>query len=275
MKKFLLLSVGFIALASIANPASATQLPKAKAKISGTVTNELTAHYDNVPSEILEKFRLIAANDNNFKLYEDKKGSVDVVKVYPALQGLVFVNGQAATVAPDGSYTAEVEIGKDVSVDLKVNGKIKAQRIANATGDLQMNIKKTQDFDSFFASMAASPTTPSNGDVQGVVIGDGSSGPYPGQTTGQYVRFGEHVHCNRFNGPYSDNRYWPQGYPASIADFDGSDCDIANIWWGCTSPGADTECDGLNVYGYGVYDCSVYNTSSWYMTFWPRSRAGL
>lgn len=33
-------------------------------------------------------------------------------------------------------------------------------------------------------------------------------GAYPGQNVGDHVSTGTHVHCNRFNGPKSDHRYW-------------------------------------------------------------------
>jgi len=38
---------------------------------------------------------------------------------------------------------------------------------------------------------------------------------------------GDKVHCNRFNGPKSDNKHYSKTKPKALINFNGSDCDIA------------------------------------------------
>ncbi|MBM6614974.1 hypothetical protein JTF06_08725 [Desemzia sp. RIT804] len=40
-------------------------------------------------------------------------------------------------------------------------------------------------------------------------------------------KFGDKVHCNRFNGPKSDNKHYSKFQPKALINFNGSDCDTA------------------------------------------------
>lgn len=90
-------------------------------------------------------------------------------------------------------------------------------------------------------------------------LNDGNiSKSYHGQRHGNRVHWGEHIHCDRLNGPTSNHFYYKQWHPQAWVNFLGSDCDIAIVnYYGCGSFGkAMNKCDGLNVQGRGVQDCS-------------------
>jgi hypothetical protein len=99
---------------------------------------------------------------------------------------------------------------------------------------------------------------------------------YKGQTySGEHVSKGTHVHCNRFNGPHSDHKYWGKFNPKSWIDFAGSDCDWHALKYGCTSLGSMSKCDGLNKKGHGVKNCSSFKGGpshyNWPKTAWYRN----
>ncbi|KRK69362.1 hypothetical protein [Lentilactobacillus buchneri] len=98
-------------------------------------------------------------------------------------------------------------------------------------------------------------------------------GAYPGQNVGDHVSTGTHVHCNRFNGPKSDHRYWSHSSAKGLADFAGSDCYWHLAEYGCYEYSMG-RCDGLNHKNKGVHDCSSWSGglfhSNWPKTAWYR-----
>jgi hypothetical protein len=99
---------------------------------------------------------------------------------------------------------------------------------------------------------------------------------YKGQTySGQPVKKGTHVHCNRFNGPNSDHKCWNKINPKAWVDFWESDCDYHATKYGCSDFGSMSKCDGLNVKGKGVKDCSSWSGGAahhnWPKTAWYRN----
>lgn len=101
-----------------------------------------------------------------------------------------------------------------------------------------------------------------------------SGGGYSGQNNGDRVKTGAHVHCNRFNGPNSDHRYWKKTDPRSWTDFYRSDCYYHWSKYGCSDLGTMTKCDGLDRRGKGVKDCSSWSGGpkhkNWPKTCWYR-----
>ena len=98
---------------------------------------------------------------------------------------------------------------------------------------------------------------------------------YPGQKySGQSVKVGTHVHCNRFNGSYSDHKWWKEADPRAWKDFWGSDCDSQGGIYGCIQ-NRNKKCDGLNVRGHGVHNCSAWKGGekhhNWPKTCWYRN----
>lgn len=98
---------------------------------------------------------------------------------------------------------------------------------------------------------------------------------YPGQKySGQHVKAGTHVHCNRFNGSYSDHKWWKESDARAWKDFWCSDCDSQGGIYGCIQSG-NKKCDGLNAHGHGVHDCSAWKGGdkhhNWPKTCWYRN----
>ncbi|MBE5108597.1 hypothetical protein IGI01_26140 [Bacillus thuringiensis] len=52
-----------------------------------------------------------------------------------------------------------------------------------------------------------------------------STDPY--WSVGESGVYGKRLHCNRFNGPGGNRKYYPNHYPQAWANFAGSDCDYA------------------------------------------------
>ncbi|ARU60309.1 hypothetical protein CBW65_03945 [Tumebacillus avium] len=246
-----------------------------KAQVTGKVERQLSAHYDNVSQDMIEEWK----KDKMFKVFDHGNGNVDVIRKYPALQGMVFVNGQAVKVNEQGEYSMEVEVGefnvefreKDGKVIQK--HKMKAEKGKKHNVDLINTILFSDLIESMEHNVPNKNTVISGTSSPSIVpeaTDGGSGGSYAGPSVGQYCYTNQPVHCNRFNGLYSDNRYWPQTDARALNNFRYSDCDYNFSLYGCPSPFADTLCDGLNAQGKGVHDCSSVK-AGWSMWFWPRN----
>lgn len=272
IKKLLIsgLAIGTLLVPMVADAAPSNHV----AHIKGKVHRDLVVHGEDVSAETLATFKKIQDGDKDFKYFVNSDGSVDVVRSYPALAGMVFVNGQEVNVDENGYYFADVQPGKAV-VEFKVQGKVHKSQVLDVKSkdNLNVDINETSQFSDVVSPMDTGISLSGTGPSTYVVIGDGgANGPYPGQTyDGQPVYTGDHVHCNRFNGVYSDHKYWSwSSWAKAISDFYQSDCDYNLMFYGCpTPPAADTLCDGLNSQGKGVHDCSDYR--NWPATAWWRN----
>lgn len=157
----------------------------------------------------------------------------------------------------------------------KDNGKLIVEDYLNDQ-EKSMNAKVV-DFKSFIGSMDKKNSESYLMDDALFVLSyrSYSGKSYYGQHSGNYVHKGTHVHCNRFNGPYSDHRYWSKKHPEAWLDFIGSDCDWHALKYGCESIGRMSKCDGLNNKGHGVKDCSSFKGGfmhyNWPKTVWYRN----
>ncbi|ARU63676.1 hypothetical protein CBW65_23630 [Tumebacillus avium] len=266
------LAVCSVALGSLLLPVAAYADSPKSAHLQGKVYRQLVAHGNNVSSDTLATYAVLADQDNNFKYFVHSDGTVDVIRIYPALSGMVYVNGQQVQVNNDGSYSVDVQPGKAL-VEFNAQGKLHKSKVLDVTSksNLTVDLIETVQMSDVLAPMEEPISIPQS--VIGNEAVDGGGGSYPGQTySGQPVYTGNHVHCNRFNGIASDHRYWSwkTDWSKAIADFVGSDCDAALIAYGCPlPPTADNLCDGLNAQGNGVHDCS--DAKGWPNTAWWRN----
>lgn len=58
-------------------------------------------------------------------------------------------------------------------------------------------------------------------------IGTRASSTNPYWSVGESGTYGKRLHCNRFNGPNGDHKYYPNHYPQAWTNFVKSDCDYA------------------------------------------------
>ena len=266
-------------------------------QVSGNAGVELVAHFNKVDPTTLNTFKKLSKKFKDFSYKVNKDGSVDMVRKYPAVSGSVYVNGTKAKIDKKGHFIANVPTGqanivlqtknhllikenKNVKIDQKLNvvNIVKKINFDDYMGKMSnMNMptmsdqtnkmdtqSKTMENNSMSASLSGTTISPN------VQCSPYSCDPvYKGQDDGQYVPAGTHVHCNRFNGTFSDHTYWSESaHPAkAAADFIGSDCDSAASYYGCSSmSNGMVACDGLNVWGHGIHDCSQY--FGWPVTAW-------
>ena len=135
------------------------------------------------------------------------------------------------------------------------------------------NNVRTIDFNSAIEKMDGNNGTESI--PNGSIISIFGVWAYRGQTNGQKVSVGTHVHCNRFNGIHSDHRYWSHKDPHSWIDFYHSDCDWHAFKYHCSMWGKNVKCDGLNTKHHGVHNCSSWkggkSHKNWPKTCWYRN----
>lgn len=136
-----------------------------------------------------------------------------------------------------------------------------------------INNMKTINFDDFVQNM--DNMNDESNMKNGAPMDNLTRKTYTGQKDGQKVAVGTHVHCNRFNGTKSDHKYWSKKHAKAYTDFYKSDCYYHASAYGCSSIGSMTKCDGLNVKGKGVKDCSSYSGGkahkNWSKTAWYRN----
>jgi len=93
---------------------------------------------------------------------------------------------------------------------------------------------------------------------------------YKGQSrNGEYVPAGTPVHCNRFNGPHSNHRYYSRssGDIQEATNWYKSDCFDKMHDYGCPLTKPDTKCDGL--LKHGAHNCS--KLGGWSVRCWYRN----
>ncbi|MGG4346621.1 hypothetical protein [Paenibacillus lautus] len=235
--------------------------------ISGKIQTNVVAHIESVTDSELESMNKIAAVDNLFKVIPDDQGGITVIREYPAQQGMVFVNDEEVLVDENGGYSVNVESGETTIEVRSIDGEVlKSRKLSTKqVNSVSLNIIDNQDFGDLIESMD---------EANGITENSGMStyAMYPGQTyNGQPVYTGDHVHCNRLNGVFSDHKYWvyKSSPVAALQNFYMSDCDYALISWGCDTWGGDTTCDGLGVNTTSPYNCSLHK--SWPVTVWWRN----
>lgn len=144
--------------------------------------------------------------------------------------GKLWVNGNEATINTDGSF----EVPQDVdTITIKYTADGEEQIISkNEEGDFEVvnavNLESLMDRMDTIASETTVSARKGYGDKY-----------YPG----------DWVHCNRFNGPFSDGVHYAKTNPKAYTNFISSDCDIAlansTVCWGwdyCNQSGPAAGC---------------------------------
>lgn len=207
---------------------------------------EVVASYSKnvVPKAVLEELREIATQDNTVNLVE-KGDTITIDRLY---SGAEIENDGTTRITPFTASFVQLPAQERPKV-INFQSWIEKMDVRNN----QTNLKSGTMF-------IAVPST---------------GGGYSGQSNGEKVKKGTHVHCNRFNGTKSDHRYWKKSNPKSWIDFYHSDCDYHAAKYGCTDMGSMSKCDGLDKRGKGVKDCSSWSGgpkhTKWPKTCWYRN----
>lgn len=234
-------------------------------KITGTVDSQIIASYDNVDLKDITTLVNMGKLDKNLKVLVSSNNSVNITRIYPAKQGMVFVNGKEVIVNSDGQYSADITDSSAI-VEFKINSKsLQSKEVVTGNSkSLNVNLVDSIPFSSLIESMDE-PSTQTSDAKSAVITPNSTTG---GQKDGEPVYYGDWVHCNRFNGPNSDHHYWTWIHPTAFIDFSGSDCDWEMFGYGCPLPPlTDNLCDGLDVQGNGHNDCSDLGGFHWFAWF--------
>jgi len=269
IKKFLI-TTSLITVLMIPNTALAST-PLAgvnPTKITGNISFQIIANYDNANPKEIATLVNMSKLDKNLKVLVSSDNSVNVTRNYPAIQGMVFVNGKEVAVNENGQYSADVSDSL-ATVEFKTKGKqqlLQSKKVVTSNAkSLNVDLVDSISFSSFVESMDKTPVQTNSAISTGIVPNSRSGG----QVDGEAVYYGDLVHCNRFNGPNSDHHYWVWYHPTAMIDFANSDCDLDLQRYGCPLPPfSDNLCDGLNIKGNGHNDCSDIDASfHWFAWF--------
>ncbi|MFY2253780.1 hypothetical protein [Priestia megaterium] len=272
--------------------------------LSGTVDLGIIASYpkSEVSNEDLKFFRELSDKDNNIKVSEDAN-SITMYETKSYTGVYAKIDNQVAPLKEDGSFTIqalknendsykvnvfnsnnELLTTKEIVLNtsdnkednISISKKVTFQDLAEHMDNMDMNDKDMSDNNTKSMNMDMDTEKMDNMDMDSststkpnfLAMAATSSKSYVGQTySGELVKTGTHVHCNRFNGTWSDHRYWSKSNPKAWKDFLGSDCDRGMNGYHCSSFSSMVVCDGLNRLGKGVKDCSTHNgfpATAWY-----------
>ncbi|MED3622651.1 hypothetical protein [Neobacillus thermocopriae] len=173
-----------------------------------------------------------------------KRTKTGYEKFYPARDGSLTVNGKEVDLATNGTF-AITEKAKLLDIQFKANGQEIHTKIEN-TKDKPQNIDlvKTIDFKDFIQAMDGEMVNSESGDIS--IQSEVGQRHYPG----------DRVHCNRFNGRYTDHVYYNHWDPRAWKNFISSDCDWAFFSYDCENDyTSDTKCRGLQS-AYNYRNCS-------------------
>ena len=131
------------------------------------------------------------------------------------MTGELLVNGETILLNEDGTFSVN---GNPNSIEVEYNeNKVIVQKNKNG----QYIFNAVQDWDTIWDSMDAM-------EEQHRISTTGESAPLV-TIAGFYDTYkeGDKVHCNRFNGPASDNVHYPKSHWKAYTNFVGSDCQLA------------------------------------------------
>lgn len=282
MKKVLTLFLGVIILTgtlvlSNLNP----QAAKAdSSNIVGNVQINLVAAYplNSINKDTLKTIKKIAKEDSNITLKQDS-GNLIITQAIDKDDDLYVKtnNGEQAKVN-NGKFSINITKNSNTKLTLIKSDGQEITTFSNINTDQRATIVKNINFSDYIGDMDESNQDMSNMEMHPNIMdpGQGGGGAYPGQTySGEPVKTGTHVHCNRFNGPNSDHKYWSKFDPRAWKDFYHSDCDYHALKYSCSDFSSMSKCDGLNVKGKGVHDCSAWSGGAphynWPKTAWYRN----
>lgn len=164
--------------------------------IQKAIKDKMMPTYEQA-QEIEKKVSLMSKND------EDNHKHVE---------NTVKVNGKEVEIK-DGTF--KVEGGPEV-IDVFFDEKNQSSVKKNANGEYNLVI--TQDVGEMIDEMENHEHAEAHSDSHHHMAVQALS-------YGKYYKKGDWVHCNRFNGPWSNNQHLPKTNPQAIINFALSDCD--------------------------------------------------
>ncbi|WP_153465160.1 hypothetical protein [Sediminibacillus terrae] len=251
------------------------------ATVSGVAGVSLTQKFtDEENKEFGDKLEDIENKVENVE-YKNKK----VSRFYPAIDGLVKINGEPVTVNDHGEFNLDVEPGKYI-VEFEDGVSCITKKINIKEGEtIDLELIKERNFKKFIDSMdknhknkkmeessngnmghhdSNNVNTEQNDEVT-ILLNDPISGDHQIDEIGEKGRTGAFVHCNRFNGDApgisQDETYYSSSTYQAFRNFIGSDCDKAMVDYGCVSIGDMGPCQGLHHYqdwiNTNIQNCSL------------------
>jgi hypothetical protein len=137
-----LIGVGLLTLS-----VSAISSPNKK-YITGIAARHLVGHYSDLTQDELSILEQLRKRENT-KVDVNSDGSIDVTLIYPAKQGMVFVNNIEAAVDENGRYSIDIE-ENHANVELRLNGKqIMNKDVVLNKGKNTVDLIESQPFGSF------------------------------------------------------------------------------------------------------------------------------
>lgn len=161
-------------------------------------------------------------------------------KFYPAQPDSLVINGESIAIFGDGEFSIS-EKSEELNINFKANGQELNTNVKISKDLNNIDIIKTIDFADFMKDMNPD-------EVEGTVgtMSEIGEKQYPG----------DYVHCNRFNGIYSDNVYYAHDSVKGLRNFIFSDCDYALFAYDCEKDyTSNTNCRGLQA-AYNYTNCS-------------------
>lgn len=231
------LSTSFIN-SGVVNTVHAESIHAKNANVTGTAGIVLKIDLTSEDKKLLGKDFLQEVE----KKYGWKRTKTGYEKFYPAQDGSLTINGKEVDVASDGTFAIS-EDDKYLDIQFKANGQeISTKLEKNDSQNIDM--VKTIDFKDFIKAMDGEMANPESGDIS--IQSEVGQKHYPG----------DRVHCNRFNGEYTDHIYYNHWDPRAWRNFIGSDCDWAFLSYDCENDyTSNTKCRGLQS-AYNYRNCS-------------------
>lgn len=236
----------------------------ADTNVNGSVVDDVHATYAllNTSPEKLKSIQQIAASDPNVQVTV-RNGIIDVDFYMPVSdKAELTINGDKVPIK-NGIFSLNFEknvdkinyMVKDINTDMAMGN----QTIDNSHKTVR--ILNIIDFNALMDAMDSMNEMSS--DLLRVA-------KYPGQKyNGEYVSAGTPVHCNRFNGPHSNHRYYSRksGDIQEATNWYKSDCFDKWHAYGCPLNKADNKCQGL--LKHGAHNCS--RMGGWPIRCWYRN----
>lgn len=205
--------------------------------INGTVVNDLQATFNkaDTATSTLNTIKEIANEDSNVHLTISNDSIIIDEYMTPSNNVTLKLDNQQVTVN-NGNYHATVQNnGKNIQYSVKDTGTSvdDGTIAANKTHAQIVNVisysKMIGYMDSMNNNISLKNQSSSNSILNKVfnifsTTAEASSIRYNGQSSGQYVYSGTHVHCNRFNGIHSNHRYYSRLSGQGWVNYYKSDC---------------------------------------------------
>lgn len=208
-------AMGMIVGSAVTSFAAEPEMAEGKVYTMATTYFDLTSLPDDAVSEYEENGWVIDEN------YSYRKTSLTT--------GTLWVNGDITTINSDGSFAVPQNVD---SITIKYSQDGEEYNVnKNADGDFEVvNVVNLESLMDRMDTVA-------------------KENALARKDYGSTYYVGDWVHCNRFNGPLTDNVHYAKTNPKAYINFAGSDCDIAlansTVCWGwdyCNQSGPAAGC---------------------------------